>query len=120
VLGIENDYNLGCGHLPIFEYSEVVVNLLRKIYNPTNNLLKRYTQVVWYLIQNMLSFNITYIKRELNLIPDRLVIFASFPARELLPQRHDCTFLCLYRPHLLNNLESWKVFPDDEIICAFL
>jgi ribonuclease HI len=120
LLGIENAYNLGCGHLTIFGDSELVVNLVRKIYTPTNKLLKRYTQVVWALIQNLLSFNITHIKRELNSIVDRLVVFASCPTRQLLPQRPDCTFLSLYRPHLPNNVESWQVFPDDESICAFL
>jgi hypothetical protein len=29
-------------------------------------------------------------------------------------------FLSLYRPHLPDNVESWKVFIDDEGICAFL
>jgi hypothetical protein len=80
--------------------------MVRKIYNPTNKLMKRYTQDVWSLIQNLLSFNITHIKRELNSIPDRLAIFVVFPSRKLLPQRIDCTFLSLYRPHIPNNDES--------------
>jgi ribonuclease HI len=46
LLGIENAYNLGCGHLIVFEDSKLVVNLVIKIYTPTNKLLKRYTQVV--------------------------------------------------------------------------
>jgi hypothetical protein len=40
LLGIENAYNLGCGHLTIFGDSKLVVNLVRKIYNPNNKLLK--------------------------------------------------------------------------------
>jgi hypothetical protein len=120
LLGIENTYNLGCGHLTIFGDSELVVNLVRKIYNPNNKLLKRYTQVVWALISNLLSFNITHIKRELNSMADRLVVFAASPTRQLLPQRPDCTFMSLYRPHLPDNVESWQVFPDDEGICAFI
>jgi hypothetical protein len=40
LLGIENAYNLGCGHLTIFGDSEVVVNLVRKIYSPSNKLMK--------------------------------------------------------------------------------
>jgi ribonuclease HI len=78
LLGIENAYNLGCGHLTIFGDSELVVNLVRKIYNPNNKLMKRYTQVIWALILNMLSFNITHIKRELNTMADRLAVFACF------------------------------------------
>jgi hypothetical protein len=51
---------------------------------------------------------------------DRLVVFATNPSRQLLPQRPDCTFMSLYRPHFPNNVESWQVFPDDERICAFI
>jgi ribonuclease HI len=40
LLGIENAYNLGCGHLTVFGDSELVVNLVRKIYSPTNKLMK--------------------------------------------------------------------------------
>ena len=46
LLGIENTYNLACGHIIVFGDLELVVNLVRKIYTPTNKLLKRYTQVV--------------------------------------------------------------------------
>jgi ribonuclease HI len=79
LLGIENDYNLSCGHLTVFGDSELVVNMVRKIYNPNNKLMKRYAQAVWALIQNLLSFNITHIKRELHLMVDRLVVFATSP-----------------------------------------
>jgi hypothetical protein len=40
LLGIENAYNLGCGHLSVFGDSELVVNLVRKIYSPSNKLMK--------------------------------------------------------------------------------
>jgi hypothetical protein len=49
LLGIENVYNLGCGHLSVFGDSHLVVNLVRKIYSPSNKLMKRYTQIVWHL-----------------------------------------------------------------------
>jgi hypothetical protein len=50
LLGIENAYILGCGHLTVFGDSELVVNLVRKIYSPSNKLMKRYTQTIWALI----------------------------------------------------------------------
>jgi ribonuclease HI len=120
LLGIENAYNLGCSHLTVFGDFELVVNLMRKIYSPRNKLMKCYTQVVWALISNMLSFNITHVKRELNSMTDRLVVFVASPTRKLLPQRPDCTFQSLYRPHIPDNVESWQVFPNDEGICAFI
>jgi hypothetical protein len=51
LLGIENAYNLGCGHVTVFGDSELVVNLVCKIYSPRNKLMKCYTQtcLVTYL-----------------------------------------------------------------------
>jgi hypothetical protein len=40
LLGIENVYNIGCGHLSVFGDSELVVNLVCKIYSPSNKLMK--------------------------------------------------------------------------------
>jgi hypothetical protein len=54
LLCIENAYNLGCGHLTVFGDSKLVVNIVRKIYFPSKKLMKRYTQVVWALISNLL------------------------------------------------------------------
>jgi ribonuclease HI len=72
LLCIKITYNLGCGHLTIFGDFELVVNLVRKIYSPNNKLMKQYTQTVWALMSNLLSFNITHVKRELNSMVGRL------------------------------------------------
>jgi hypothetical protein len=40
LLGIENAYNMGCGHLTGFGDSELVVNLVHKIYSPRKKLMK--------------------------------------------------------------------------------
>jgi ribonuclease HI len=85
LLGIENAYNIGCGHLSVFGDSELVVNLVRKIYSLRNKLRKRYTQTVCSLISNLLSFNIIHVKRELNSMADRLAVFVASPNRKLLP-----------------------------------
>ena len=81
LLGIENAYNLDCGHLTFFGDSELVLNLVCKIYPPRHMLMKHYTQVVWILISNLLSFNITHVKRELNSMVDRLDVFAASPTQ---------------------------------------
>jgi hypothetical protein len=72
------------------------------------------------LISNLLSFNITHVKRELNSIANRLVVFATSPTRQLLPKRPNCTFQSIYRPHIPDSVESWQVFPSDEGICSFI
>jgi ribonuclease HI len=76
---------MGCGHLTIFCDSKIIVNLVRKIYNPNKNLMKRYTKVVWALISNMLSFNMTCIKRELNTIADKLAVLFASLTQHILP-----------------------------------
>ena len=96
------------------------MNLVRKIYSPSNKLMKRYTQIVWALISNLLPFNITHVKRELNSMADRLVVFAASPTRQLLPQRPYYTFQSLYHHHIPENVESWKVLLDDESIFSFI
>ena len=92
LLGIENAYNLGCGHLIVFGDSHLVVNLVHKIYSPSNKLMKQHNQSIWILISNLLSLNITHVKRELNSMANMLGVFKASPTRQLLPQRPDCTF----------------------------
>jgi hypothetical protein len=58
---------------------ELIVNLVRKIYSPSNKMMERYTQTIWALISNLLSFNITHVKRELNLMDDWSVLFVASP-----------------------------------------
>jgi ribonuclease HI len=120
LLGIENSLNLGCGHLSVFGNSELVVNLIRKICSPSNKMMERYSQTVWALVSNLLSFNITHVKRELNSMADRLVSFAASPNQQLFPHRPDCSFQSLYRPYISGNVESWQALPNNENICAFI
>jgi hypothetical protein len=120
VLGMENNFNLGCYHLSIFGDSKLIINLVKIICTPSNNLLKRYTQAVWKLIYNILSFNITHIRRDLNSMENRLVVFETIPTRQFLPERTYCAFMSLYRPHFPSNIQSYQVFVDDENTCSFL
>jgi ribonuclease HI len=120
LLGIENAYNLGCGHLSVFGDSELVVNMVCKIYSPSSKMMKRYTQTVWALILNLLSFNITHVKGELNSIVDRLVVFAYSPNQRPLPHMPDCSFQSLYHPHIRDDVESWQAIPNDESGFSFI
>jgi len=40
LLGIENTPNIGCGHLLVFGYSELVVNLIHKMCSPSNKMME--------------------------------------------------------------------------------
>jgi hypothetical protein len=41
LFGIENSYNIGCGHLSVFGDPELVMNLVGKIYSPINKMMKQ-------------------------------------------------------------------------------
>jgi ribonuclease HI len=114
LLGIENALNLGCGHLSVFGNSELVVNLIRKTCSPRNKLMEQYSQVVWALVSNILSFNITQVRKELNSIADRLVVFAASPTQQLFPHWPDCAFQSLHRSYISENEEPWKAIPNNE------
>jgi hypothetical protein len=57
------------------------VNFVRKIYSPNNKMMKQYTQTIWALISNLLSFNNTHVKRELNSMYDQFIVFVASPNR---------------------------------------
>jgi hypothetical protein len=44
LLGIESALNISCGHLLVFGDYELVVNLIRKVFSPSNKLMERYTK----------------------------------------------------------------------------
>jgi ribonuclease HI len=119
-LGIENALNLGCGHLLVFGDFELVVNSIRKMCSPSDMLMERHSQTIWALISNLLSFNITHVKRELNSMANRLAIFATSPNQQLLPHRPDCSFQSLCWSYIPDNVESWQALPNNENICAFI
>jgi ribonuclease HI len=120
LLGIENAFNLGCGHLLFFGNFELVVNLIRKTFSPTDKMMEQYSQTVWALVLNLLSFNITLVKKELNSIADRFAVFATSPTQKLLPRWPDYAFQYLHRPYIYENEGFWKAIPNDVIICVVI
>jgi ribonuclease HI len=102
LLGIENALNLGCGHLSVFRNYELVVNLVRKTFSPSDKQMEQYSQIVWTLVSNLLSFNITHVKKDLNSIVDRLVVFAASPTQQILPCWPDCDFQSLDHSYILD------------------
>jgi len=120
LLGIENTLNIGCGHLSIFRNSDLVLNLIHKICSPSNKLMERYSQIVWALVSNLLYFNITHVKKELNSMADQLAIFAASPNQQMFPHRPDCDFQYLHRPCFCENEGSWEAIPNDVRICVVI
>jgi hypothetical protein len=82
--------------------------------------MEQYSQAVWALVLNLLSFNITHVKKELNSMADRLAVFATSPNQQLSPHRPECVFQPLYHPYIPDHLGFWEAIPDDDIICAII
>jgi ribonuclease HI len=120
LLGIENALNLGCGHLSVFGNSKLVMNLIRKACSPSDKLMEQYSQTYWELVSNLLSFNITYVRKDLNSTTNQLVLFAASPTQQLLPHWPDFTFQSSHRPYFPDHVGSWKALPDDGSICAII
>jgi ribonuclease HI len=100
LLGIKNALNIGCGHVSVFRNSKLVVNSIHKTCSPSDKLMERYSQTIWEIVSNLLSFNITHVKKELNSMDDRLVVFATSANQQLFPHRPDCAFQSLHRSYI--------------------
>jgi ribonuclease HI len=117
LLGIENTLNLGCGHLSVFGNSEILVNLIRNIRPPTNTSMGQYSQTVWALVLNLLSFNITQVNKELNSMSYQLDVFVATPNQQLLPHRPNYAFQYLLCPYIHEKEGFWEAIPNTERIC---
>jgi hypothetical protein len=51
---------------------------------------------------------------------DWLAFLAASPTRQLMPHRLDCNFQFIYHPHIHDNIEYSKVFPNNERIFPFI
>jgi len=56
----------------------------------------------------------------MNVVLDKMVVFASSPLRQILQERPCVDVVSLYHPFVPDNEESSKVFDDDEDIDCFL
>jgi len=82
--------------------------------------MRRYTTLICDLDAKFESFDISHVKRNLNVVADNLAVYADHPERYSWVEKPDCVVISLYRPHLPDNQESWQVFDHDESLQAFL
>lgn len=120
LLGLENALKLGCQKIIVFGDSELIINLVRKLYTPSNKLMRRYNALVSALAAKFLSFEIFHVKRNINVVVDNLTVYATRPDRDNLVERPNCSVISLYHPHLPDNQESWQVFDHDTSLQDFL
>jgi hypothetical protein len=92
--------------------------LVNKISVAKNQRLKQYKDIVWDAMNTFDNFSIESIPREGNHLVNNLVVFAS--------TLHLSKVIGLYkvevnfRPSLLDNLEHWQVFYNENQILYFL
>jgi hypothetical protein len=82
--------------------------------------MEKYSQTVWALVLNLLSFNITLFKKVLNSIVDWLAIFLASPTQQLLPHWPNYAFQSLHRPYIYENEGLWEAMTNDERICVVI
>ena len=63
-------------------------------------------------------FELSYIPRDLNHLPNSLAIFASLFVLPL-PPKLIYDVQVKYRPSLLDNVKSWRVFENDDDLSKF-
>ena len=82
--------------------------------------LKHYQSLVQSLTSHVLVFSIYAIPRIQNAIADLLANIASklIPSKDYNPDRFSVELI--FRPSILNNINNWRVFNDDEDILRFL
>jgi len=96
LLGLENALELGCQNITVFGDSELIINLVRKLYTPSNKLMRRYTTLVCDLDAKFESFNILHVKRNLNVVADNIALYATRPDRYSWVEKPNCSVISLY------------------------
>lgn len=114
LLGLEKAHNLGYHNLQVFGDSNLIVNMIKRIYTPSNKLMRHYTTLASKKISDFATFSIAHINRSMNTIVDGLAMFSTRL------DRYDMAIITLYRPHFLDNDESWNIFEDYDTILGFL
>jgi hypothetical protein len=120
VLGLRVAKYIGIEAISMFGDVKLILNQIINIYQAKHPRLRDYRNKVWDLVESFfLSFNISFIPREENVITDSLVVSASNFIVPLPPEiKYDVEVK--YRPSIPNNVKNWKVFEDDLEIKIFL
>jgi hypothetical protein len=111
---------MGIQEVTVFDDAELVVQQIINAYQAKHPRLRIYINEVWDLVDSFfLAFNISFVPREKNAVPDSLATSTGNFKVPLLPKfRYDVEVK--YRPSIPNNVKHWKVFEDDLEIKKFL
>jgi hypothetical protein len=119
-LGLRDAKDMGIEDLSVFGDAELIVHQIKNLCQAKHPRLRTYINEVWDLVDSLfLSFNISFIPREENIMVDSLVVSTS-NFRVPLPPKLKYDVEVKYRPSIPDNVKHWKVFEDDLDIKIFL
>jgi hypothetical protein len=120
VLGLRAAREMGIQEVAVFGDADLVVQQIRNAYQAKHPRLKSYRNEVWDLVDSFFSaFNISFIRREENIVANSLATSVSIFKVPFPPKlRYDVEVK--YRPSIPDNVKHWKVFEDDLEINKFL
>jgi ribonuclease HI len=113
VSGLRAAKDMGIEEISVFADVELIVYLIRIIYQAKYPRLRSYINEVWDLIEIFfLAFNISFVPMEENAMVNSLVVSAS-NFRVPLPPKLRYDVEVKYRPSIPDNVKHWKVFQYD-------
>jgi ribonuclease HI len=116
VLGLEATRKLKIKHLIVYGDANIIVKQIKQQYKSKHPRLRSYINFVWDLIENFFSsFNIHSIPIMKNQQADSLAkAVATFVPPAVLKLKYHIEMR--HMPLILNNVQHWQVFEDDEQI----
>ena len=108
--------------MQVYGDSELIVNQIKNLNAAKNDLLKKYKDHVWDLMEDFDAFNIVSIPRNKNKHVDRLAaIGAQFDIPNEIHKVEARQYVkIVVRPSMPDNNVTWQVFDSDEKIVNFL
>jgi len=119
LLGLSVAKDRGIKNIKVFGDADLNIQQVNITFQAKHPRLKAYRDEVWRLRDSFDSFCISYIPRAKNQLVDSLAVSASLFIPPM-PPRLVYEVQMKYRPSLLDNVQHWKAFDDDDEINRFL
>ena len=94
--------------------------MVKKAYKTAKKIFTRDVQLIDQLIGSFLSFNLTYICKELNVVTYKLIVFVSSPSMLICHDMPHFDVISLYHCYVLANDEFCQILENDEDIFYFI
>jgi len=113
VLGLNVSKDMGIRDIKVFGDFHLIIQQVDKKFQAWHPRLKAYRDEVCRLKDDFDSLRISYIPRVKNWLDDSLAVFASMLIPPM-PPRLMYQVQVKYKPSLLDNVQHWKFFEDDD------